>query len=216
MKEDLAHKRPWLLASLLFGLSYPFAAIWHVPEMFAVFWKMASIGSLVPYALRKHHSGEFAILAAVLGLCSLADGVLEFSLTGGAAVFAAAHLLAIILYTRHRRVKPVFSQQALGIIVAVLTPIIAYLLAGPLAALYAAILAIMAGMAWTSNFPRYRVGIGAMMFVASDLFIFWREGQGGTFPGIAWAIWLLYYLGMVLIATGVVQTLVKRGHYEEG
>ncbi|MFC4292042.1 lysoplasmalogenase family protein [Sphingorhabdus arenilitoris] len=215
MKEDLAHKRPWLLVSLVFGLSYPLAAMWHVPEIFAVIWKMASVGALVPYALRRHHNGEFAMLAGVLGLCALADGVLEFSLTAGGAIFAAAHLLAIALYARHRRVKPVVSQQALGVVVAILTPIIAYLLAGAITAIYAVSLSIMAGMAWMSNFPRYRVGIGAMMFVASDLLVFWREGQGGQFPAMAWVIWLLYYLGMVLIATGIVQTLVKRGHFDD-
>jgi predicted phage tail protein len=30
------------------------------------------------------------------------------------------------------------------------------------------------------------------------------------------AIWYLYYFGVLMIAVGVAQTLVKRGHYPEG
>jgi uncharacterized membrane protein YhhN len=220
MKQDLAHKRPFLLASLLFGISYPLSAYLPLPGLLVVLWKMAGLALLVPYALRRHHTGEFVILAAVLGLCSLGDGLVEESLQLGAVAFAAAHVCAIWLYSRHRRVKPAFSQTLLAITVLIATPVIAYFLPTDRSlalqvALYSLFLSVMAAMAWSSQFPRYRVGMGAMLFVASDLLIFAREGPLAGWAPVGLLIWYLYYIGMVLIATGVVTTLVKRGHYSE-
>lgn len=220
MGQDLAHKRPWLVASLLFGLSYPFG--WHldIPGIVGTAWKMAGVGLLVGYVLRKHHSGEFAMLAAVMAFWSLGDGLLEIDMIWGALAFAAGHIVAIILFWRHRRVGATFSQKLLAVAVFVLAPDIAFFLPadramGFQAAIYTLFVAGMAATAWNSNFPRYRVGLGAMAFVVSDLLIFAREG---VLAGAGWidlAIWLLYYGGVLAIATGVVTTLVKRGHFSE-
>jgi uncharacterized membrane protein YhhN len=83
-------------------------------------------------------------------------------------------------------------------------------------AAYSVILAAMAAMAWSSNFPRYRVGFGTIWFVVSDLLIFAELGPlaGSTMTGIA--IWYLYYFGVLMIAVGIAQTLVKRGHFAAG
>ena len=63
---------------------------------------------------------------------------------------------------------------------------------------------------WISRFPRYRVGVGTLLFVASDLMIIAREA-GRFDPTVAdWMVWPLYYIGQIMIATGVVQTLRKR------
>jgi hypothetical protein len=60
----------------------------------------------------------------------------------------------------------------------------------------------MAACAWNSNFPRYRVGLGAMAFVASDLLIFARAGALAEAGWVSLAIWVLYYGGVLMIATG--------------
>jgi hypothetical protein len=216
MTQDLAHKRPWLLLSLLFGISFPLAAIMNVPGIWALVWKVGGLALMVPYALRRHHNGEFAMLAGILALCALGDGLVEIQLELGALAFGAAHILAIWLYSRHRRVSPVFSQTLLAIVLFVLTPVIAYFLGGALAAIYSVLLGAMAAMAWSSNFPRYRVGMGAVLFVLSDLVLFAREGGAvGESHFVGLVVWYSYYCGMILIATGVVQTLVKRGHFED-
>ena len=69
--------------------------------------------------------------------------------------------------------------------------------------------AVMAATAWASRFPRYRTGIGAMLFLASDLFIF--AGEGGTLAKSVtmWLVWPLYFAGQALIAWGVVSTLSR-------
>jgi uncharacterized membrane protein YhhN len=221
MAQDLAHKRPWLLASLALGLTYPLSWQLALPEPAAIAWKMAGVGLLTGYALRKHHSGEFLLLAAVMAFWALGDGLLELDMVWGAIAFAIGHVVAIALFLRHRRVHPVFSQKLLAIAVLVLAPVIAYYLpadraGGVQAAIYTLFVAAMAAMAWNSNFPRYRVGIGAMLFVASDLLIFARMGPLAEAGWVPLAIWLLYYGGVLMVATGVVTTLVKRGHFADG
>ncbi len=223
MGQDLAHKRPWLFASLVAGISFP--ATWLLlpidGNLFAIAWKMAAVGLLVPFALRRHHSGEFLFLATMLGLYTLGDGLIELSMVAGGVAFAAGHLVGITIYLRHHRVKAALSQKLLAITILLLTPVIAYLLPGnpqegTQVAIYSVVLAAMAACAWSSNFPRYRVGTGAVLFVISDLLIFARLGPLADSELTGIAIWYLYYFGVFLIATGVAQTLTKRGHYPEG
>jgi uncharacterized membrane protein YhhN len=220
MQKDLAHKRPWLVASLLFGLTYPLSWTIGLPEFAAIVWKMAGVGLLTGYVLRKHHNGEFLLVAAVMAFWALGDGLLELDMIWGAIAFAAGHVVAIILFLRHRRVRPVFSQKLLAVVVFALAPVIAYFLpadrAGGLqAAVYTLFVGAMAACAWNSNFPRYRVGLGAMAFVASDLLIFARMGPLAELRWVGLAIWTFYYGGVLMLATGVVTTLVKRGHFSE-
>jgi uncharacterized membrane protein YhhN len=223
MAQDLAHKRPYLFGSLIAGISFPATWLFLPIEggLYAILWKMAAVGLLVPFALRRHHEGEFILLAIMLGFYTLGDGLIELSMVAGALAFAVGHLVAMLIYFRHRRVSPVFSQKLLAVTIFVATPIIAFVLPptqdeGIQVAAYSVILAAMAAMAWNSNFPRYRVGLGAILFVISDLLIFAELGPlaGTTITGIA--IWYLYYLGVLMIAVGVAQTLVKRGHFADG
>lgn len=223
MGQDLAHKRPWLLASLVAGLSFPVTWLLLPIEgsVFAIIWKIAAVGLLVPFALRRHHEGEFIYLAVMLALYALGDGLIEFVMVVGAMAFALGHIVAIFLYFRHRRIGPTFSQKLLTITIFLLTPVIAYFLpaesaTGKQVAIYSVILAAMAAMAWGSNFPRYRVGTGAVLFVISDMLIFARLGPLANSEATSIAIWYFYYFGVLMIAVGVAQTLVKRGHYSEG
>ena len=218
MNQDLAHKRPWLFASLAFGLTFPLSWQFALPEMAAIAWKMAGVGLLVGYALRKHRTGEFLLVAGVMAMWSLGDGLLELDMVWGAIAFALGHGIAAVLFIRHRRVHPALSQKLLAGAVFILAPIIAYFLPaepawGIQAAIYTLFVAGMAALAWSSNFPRYRVGMGAMAFVASDLLIFARMGALAQSGWVSYAIWGLYYGGVLMIAVGVVTTMVKRGHF---
>ena len=96
-----------------------------------------------------------------------------------------------------------------------LTPTIAWFMPAdraeaPSVALYALALGAMAASAWASVFPRYRVGAGAALFLLSDLLLFAEMGplQGHIVPQVM--VWPVYYLGQLLIAVGVAQTLRKR------
>ena len=223
MGQDLAHKRPWLLASLVTGIGFP--ATWLLlpfeGNLIAIIWKVAAVGLLVPFALRRHHVGEFVMLALMLAFYALGDGLIELSMIYGALAFAAGHIVAIWIYARHRRVGATFSQKLFAVTLFILTPFIAFFLPGDAetgvqVAAYSVILSAMAAMAWNSNFPRYRVGVGAVLFVISDLLIFARLGPLTDSQITSVAIWYLYYFGVLLIATGIAQTLVKRGHFPQG
>ena len=124
--------------------------------------------------------------------------------------FLIGHLIAIRLYWQHRRSNPTGSQKAAALALLVLTPLVSFQLGGAMVALYALGLGGMAATAWLSSFTRYRVGIGAVMFVASDLLIFARMGvlADSALPGLL--SWPLYYFGQCLICTGVVGELRRR------
>jgi len=126
--------------------------------------------------------------------------------------FSSAMSLQWLCIVRHRRANMTVSQKLFAAALLILTPIISWLLVAGMqgamqVALYALALGGMAGLAWTSSFPRYRVGVGAVLFVVSDLLIFARLGSRLPQDITSWLIWPTYYLGQFLIATGVIQTL---------
>lgn len=208
----LIDHRPWLLASLAASISYFFFRDNPVPGLYLIAWKGAAVGLLAVYAARRGHGLDGWLLTVVMALGALADMVLELNLVAGGALFALAHLVAIGLFLRNPRERRTGSQMLAALALFLGTPLIAALIAipdprWPLAAGYAAIVGAMAATAWTSRFPRYRVGIGAVLFVASDLLIFAREGQHLPETVTWWLIWPLYYAAQFLIATGVIRTI---------
>ncbi|MEO9469149.1 lysoplasmalogenase [Parasphingorhabdus sp.] len=217
MKRAIIESRPYLLLSLVFAISYFFVMDGNVPGTFLILWKGAGVGFLAVYALRRVRGFDGKLIAGVMGFGSLGDMLIELDLILGAAAFIGGHILAIILYARHRRAETAFSQKLLAILLIPITVFIAWSLPfdraeAPGIAAYTLILAAMAAMAWTSSFSRYRVGIGAILFVISDLFIFSRMGflQNSTIPD--WTVWPLYYVGQFMIVTGVVRNLRERAH----
>ena len=107
------------------------------------------------------------------------------------------------------------SQRGTAAALLLGTPVIAYCLTADPAmswpvTFYALTLGAMAGAAWASAFPRYRVGVGAVLFVASDLLIFARMGPLAHSALPMLLIWPLYYLGQLLICIGVIGTLKAR------
>ncbi|MEL0209026.1 MAG: lysoplasmalogenase [Novosphingobium sp.] len=213
-KRALIDKRPWLLASLVAGTSYWLAAKGHVPGMWLILWKGAGLALLAAYAWAHHPSRHARMIAGVMALGAIGDMVLEVNFTGGAVAFLLGHLLAIALYMGFRRELPSLSQKATAVITLLVVPLIAYELSGRGdVALYALSLSGMAAAAWMSSFPRYRVGMGAMMFVASDLLIFGRMGPLASSPLPGLLFWPLYYFGQFLICTGVIATLRRRGEF---
>ncbi|HVR89640.1 MAG TPA: lysoplasmalogenase [Novosphingobium sp.] len=214
-KRGFVEQRPWLVASLIAGIGFWFVKDTGLPGLYLIVWKGAGVGLLAIYALLRHPTADARIIALVMALGALGDMVLELNFQAGAFCFMLGHLTAIALYLRHRRELTTPSQKALAVALLTGTPMIAWLLpadrtmALPVG-VYALVLGGMAGAAWTSSFPRYRVGIGAVMFVLSDLLIFARMGPlaRSVLPGLL--IWPLYYFGQFLICVGVIGTLGER------
>lgn len=203
-------------AALVMGASYYFAD--HVlaagPALIA--WKGSGVGLLALWAAANARQFDGWLIAGVLALGAIGDVLLDgVGVIAGALAFLAGHLVAIWLYRWQRRPRLAGSPAALATALLVLTPLIAFHLPEdhsmrPLGGLYGIGLGAMAASAWASRFPRYRVGLGAVLFVASDLLIFARGGPflGQALPDLL--VWPLYFAGQALIAWGVVSTLTRK------
>ena len=203
-----------LVASLIAGLSY----LWPVTQNFApqaelIIWKGMGVGLLTVYAALRARSPSGWLITLVMACGAAGDVLLDaVGITAGAIAFLVGHGFAILLYARNRRAVLSFSQAFLALL---LVPVVVYVAwrlpverdGALMIAAYAFGLAIMAAMAWTSRFPRYRTGIGALMFVASDLLIFARMGPLAGSLSTSVAIWLLYFWGQLQIVRGVTGVL---------
>ena len=207
--------RGLLIAAILAGAS--FMASWglDLPPAAAIAWKGSGVALLALYAASRAKSTDGWLLVAVMALGALGDVLLETSgLTIGALAFLAGHVIALALYLRNRRPSLTLSQALLAVLLVPATVFIAFLLpsdrsAAPGIAFYSLGLSLMAAAAWTSRFPRYRVGLGALMFLDSDLLIFARAGPLHGQVWVNFAVWILYLAGQALICTGVVGGLAK-------
>ena len=222
-KQALIEQRPWLLASIAAAVAFYFLRDNPVGEgTWGLLAKGASVGLLAVYARARVPHGKRGLdgllLVAALTLAAAGDVAIELDFLIGGAFFAAAHCVAVALYLRNRHARPSPVQKLIGLALLIGTPLASYILSGQQVqiALYATFLGAMAATAWLSRFPRYRVGLGAVLFVVSDLFIFSREA--GVLPEsiTSWLIWPLYFGGQFLIATGVVQTLRGKSFTQRG
>ncbi len=196
-----------LAAAIASGLTY-LVADGRVGSDLMLVWKGAPVFLLSVWAALHAQDRNGWLIALVMALGALGDVLIEIDLIKGALAFAAGHLVAIFLYARFRREALSPSQKALGFALVPATPLISWFLTHDSGVtFYSLILGAMAAMAWTSSFPRYRVGLGAIFFVVSDWLIF---ANMGPLAGQSWvgpAIWLLYFVGQLMITLGVVQTL---------
>ena len=212
----LIEKRPWLLASLAAGIGYWLLKDSALPGLYLIALKGAGVALLAVYALARHKGHDANTIAAVMGFGALGDVLIEFRLEAGAVAFLIGHLIAIRLYWQHRRPSPTTTQRRAARALLVVTPLISFQFGGAMVALYALGLGAMAAAAQLSSFSRYRVGLGAVMFVASDLLIFAETGVLADSPLPGLLIWPLYYFGQFLICIGVVGELRRREHLPQG
>lgn len=199
-------------AAVLAGASYLFAANVELAPTAMLAWKGAGVWLLAVYAALQARTIDGWLITAVMALGAAGDVLIESDLMRGAMVFAAGHVVAIGLYARNRRSSLTGSQLALALLVVPLTVVIAWALPSDKTGIaqivvYALFLSTMAALAWTSRFPRYRTGIGAMLFVISDLLIFGRMGALAETVWADAAVWVTYFVGQMLIVVGVTKTL---------
>jgi uncharacterized membrane protein YhhN len=199
-----------LIAALVAGGTYLFGMNAELHPSMMLAWKGAGVWLLAIYAglLARKNSGW--LIAFVMGMGALGDVLLERNMTLGAGAFLIGHIAAIYLYLNNRRRILTASQRWLAIVTVPAITLIGWSLtrSGPIL-IYTLFLAMMAASAWSSRFPRYWTGIGAMLFVASDLLIFARMGIWADVSWISPVIWLLYFGGQVLIVLGVTRTLAR-------
>jgi uncharacterized membrane protein YhhN len=202
-----------LAAAILGGVSYMISWTMDLSPAASLVWKGSGVALLAVYAALKARTTDGWLLCAVMAAGAAGDVLLAAAgTTVGAAAFLIGHLIAIGLYLRNRRPVTTLSQRLLAILLVPATVALAWLLPAtrsdaPPMALYAVGLSAMAATAWTSRFPRRTVGVGALMFLVSDLLIFARSGPLAGNQMVGYAIWALYFAGQFRICVGVVHTL---------
>lgn len=176
-----------------------------------------------------------AWLFTAVMVCGAAGDILldAISLVAGAAWFALGHLLAMVLYWRNRRqpaghgAHPSRECEAAGLQSPLLQQLqhwpfwlgvpaalgLTYVLSHnePLAGVamgYTLLVALMSAFAFNSRFPRQWVGLGAFLFLVSDLLLFTRTaGPMALRETAGMLVWPLYFGGQALIARGVATRL---------
>ncbi|MEG3122629.1 lysoplasmalogenase [Sphingomonas sp. GB1N7] len=196
-----------LIVALLAGISFQFVKDLP-PGAGLIAWKGAGVALLASWAAGEARNREGWLLVAMLTFGALGDVLLETSGTVvGAVAFLIGHVLAIALYLGVPR-----GRLGRSIVAAVASAVIISGVAFALTrdggvAIYGLVLGGMAGAALTSRFDRHLVGLGAALFVFSDLLIFAKSSvlAGSHLPGLL--IWPTYFAGQTLIAIGVVRGL---------
>ena len=209
-KRALIEHRPWLVAAIAGAVAYFFLRSGDVDELPIILLKGSGVAFLAIYAWQRSSVFDAKLLALVMALSALGDVAIEFEFLWGGAAFFASHLAAMALYLRNLRDEPTFSQKGAAVALLLITPLVSWLLTQDLGVtVYALALGGMAACAWMSRFSRYRVGLGAVLFIISDWLIFLNIGSEGAQSFTAWLVWPIYFSGQFLIATGVIQTLRK-------
>lgn len=216
-RRALIEHRPWLLAGVTAALTYYF--VWNNPigGIWLIALKGASVGLLAVYVARRADGADAALLSGALIASAIAAMVIELFDAAGLAVFALSHGIALLLFGRNHREDIATGQRISAAALALGTPLVAWMLTRDgWAAGYAAILGLMAVAAWTSIFPRARVGTGALLLIASDMLEFSRTGgfNAGELPNLL--AWPLFYAGLLLIASSVVQTMRGKSTLQRG
>ena len=214
-RRALAQKRPLLALSILAALAFYYLRASELPELWLIPLKGSAVALLALYAFLRHGSPDARLLGWALGAAALGDMGMEVDFQIGGLLFFLFHVLAMGVFLNHRRGPLKGADSWIAGMLVVVTPLIAWLLpydraAAWQVALYGLALGGMAASAWASTFPRAHVGAGAILFVVSDLLIFAEMGplSGSAVP--EYLVWPIYYLGVLLIATGVLVSLHKR------
>jgi uncharacterized membrane protein YhhN len=206
--------RVLLLAALGAACAYGiFAAGGQVPPAWALV-KGVPMSALASLALRRRAREGAVLLAAALAVHAAGDVLLELApLLAGVGAFFAGHLVYAALFVRLRqrwdRVRG-GAKLRLGLLllaVAVAAPVV---VAGapetmriPIG-LYVAALTAMAALAQLTR-RGLPVGLGALLFVASDALLGAGWFGGAAIPGGRELVWPLYVGGQLSIALGVLR-----------
>ena len=206
---------PLLLLSIVAGLAYPFFWDSGLSDIVLLAAKGSGVTLLALYAATQARSRDGWLLTAVMAFGALGDVLLNIRFEAGVLAFATGHLIAIWLYVRNRPHPVTALQKWLLGLLPLASFAMPWMILGPRDGLiglgvYALLLTLMTVTAWISRFPTRLVGIGAALFLISDGLIVARMGPLADVVGTSLAVWLLYYLGQLLICVGVSRTLNRQ------
>lgn len=225
MTRMIAQYRPvasrlLLVAALAVGLSFTLASAdrgFASPAMLA--WKGGGVALLAGYAAVRARDLDGWLLAGVMAFGALGDVLIDaLGAMAGAGAFFVAHVVAVILYARNPRPRLGWVERGVCAALPLAAMAIAVLCVPRQAfsggmALYLLGVSAMAAFAFASRFRRGRVALGAVMFVVSDMLIVTHLPPVREPRAVSIAIWLLYFVGQVLITLGVSAGNEDGGNY---
>ncbi|MEJ2457851.1 MAG: hypothetical protein P8Y58_06750 [Novosphingobium sp.] len=205
-----------MLTSILFALAFVWLQDSRLPGVYLLTLKAAPLVLLAAYATLRHRGHDSQLLAAMLIFEGVGAALSDLAESWAGIVMVVGFALGIGLFLTHRRPHLTGSQKGLAVALLLLTPVICQFVVNPLAGVgwapvyFGVAMGGMAASAWTSRFPRYRVGLGALLIVAGSMaaLISLRVVNG---PGLGEILgWPLFYLGNLIMATGVTGELRAR------
>ena len=206
-----AHHAPLVLGLILAAL-YPLTWSWP-PSLSLALFKGAAVALFAVTAARTACGFDGWLFVTVMAFGALGDVLIEWRQDAGAGAFIGGHVAAMTLYFRNWRPGLTFVRRLAASLFVGACCALAMLLVPPAmttgVAIYAFFVSGMTASAWTSRFPRDRVALGALLFLASDMLIFARMGPLAAAGWITLAIWVLYVAGQALICIGVKATLAR-------
>jgi hypothetical protein len=214
-KRALIERRPWLLGSVLLALAFVWFQDSRLPGVYLLALKAAPLLLLAVYALLRHRGSDTRLLAAMLVCEGIGSSLVDYFPYEAVTLIIIGLGFGIGLFAAHRRAAMTPSQRTLVVLLLLLTPVIAYLLADPqfrqLALFYGLAAGGMTATAWASNFPRYRVGAGAVVILTGNLVAIAAGTDPGAHALLSQGGWALFYLGNLMLSTGVTVELRSRG-----
>lgn len=211
-RRALIERRPWLLGSLAFAIAYYLLGDSSLGGLYLMGLKGTAIACLAVYAMLRHPGADARMLGVSLAFSALAVVLIDIDPAWALALFFGSHVAALGLFLRNRRRDASGSQKGAALALLVFVPVIVGAIGQGLAAwtalaIHALVLAAMAASAWISRFPRYRVGMGALMATFAQILAVGAFANPALGLIALWVAWPAYYIGQFLIATGVVQRL---------
>ena len=195
-----------------------FAPLAELPKWLVVATKGVFSLSLALSVFMARNGRQSQLIAAALAISAVADVLLvTVGLVPSGIAFVAAHCLAVAAYAGTR--DPDTGVALLAGAVAV--PVVAVLLScWALAAggqsvgigFFAIISGTMAAFAVLSRFPRHLNGLGAIIFVASDVLVFADIGVLHRSGAFGWLTWACYATGYALVARGSITARFAASH----
>jgi uncharacterized membrane protein YhhN len=206
---------PLLLLSIVAGLAYPLLWDTGLSDAILLAAKGSGVALLALYAATQARCRDGWLLTAVMAFGALGDVLLNIRFEAGVLAFATGHMIAIRLYVRNRPDALQISQKWLLALLPLAAFAMPWIILGGHDGnigfgVYALLLALMTVTAWISRFPTHFVGVGALLFLISDGLIVARMGPLAEVASVNLAVWLLYYLGQLLICVGVTRTLNRQ------
>lgn len=208
-KQDMS--RYVLIASVICGVLYGLGLMPGATPAMLMAGKGVCVGLLAVYAyLEKHTSLSLALALGAMGDIFLASP-LDTAFMHGLAAFLLGHIVYISIFRKDRIVDRRIDIIRLSICASVVMAagVQAFYLwdkMGDLriaASFYMAVLAIMACTAVLSRYALQLAGLGAVLFLASDIVL----GFSLFDPDMGvprWLNWWVYYPAQLLLAVGIV------------